>query len=110
MAADADADADAAAAPGDLHRFVEAQDADRTDDRALDELRARCIRTHRTWFVLPQRDGLGTSAMAQRHGIRSVGAARSNLRHPALDRCFAARPDPLTGARLAGSPGGPPRL
>ena len=79
----ADADADAAA-PGDLDRFVEAQDADRTYDRALDELRAGRKRTHWMWFVFPQLDGLGTSAVAQRYGIRSLEEARAYLRHPIL--------------------------
>ena len=52
--------------PADLQRFVDAQDAGGTYDRALAELRAGAKRSHWMWFVFPQITGLGRSAMAQR--------------------------------------------
>lgn len=36
------------------------------------------------WFVFPQIDGLGASAMAQRYAIGSLEEARAYLAHPVL--------------------------
>jgi uncharacterized protein (DUF1810 family) len=36
------------------------------------------------WFVFPQIEGLGTSAMAQRFAISSLAEADAYLRHPVL--------------------------
>lgn len=68
----------------DLQRFVEAQDAGGTYDRALAELRAGRKRSHWMWFVFPQLADLGHSAMAQRYAIRSLDEARAYLAHPPL--------------------------
>ena len=38
------------------------------------------------WFVFPQIDGLGASAMAQRYAIGSLEEARAYLAHPVLGR------------------------
>jgi uncharacterized protein (DUF1810 family) len=68
--------------PHDLNRFVEAQ----MDDyhHALAEVRAGRKRTHRMWYIFPQFDGLGFSAMAQRYAIKSIAEAEAYLRHPVL--------------------------
>jgi len=68
----------------DLQRFVDAQDADGTYDRALAELRAGAKRSHWMWFVLPQIAGLGQSPTARFFAIRDLGEARAYLAHPVL--------------------------
>jgi uncharacterized protein (DUF1810 family) len=70
--------------PFDLERFVTAQDAGGTYDRALAELRRGRKESHWMWFVLPQVAGLGSSAMAQRYAISSLEEARAYLAHPVL--------------------------
>ena len=66
----------------ELERFVEAQEG--VFERALDELKAGCKRTHWMWFIFPQTRGLGHSAMAQRYGLGSLEEARAYLAHPVL--------------------------
>lgn len=68
----------------DLTRFVDAQDADGTYERALRELRAGRKQSHWMWFVFPQLAGLGRSPMAQRYAISGLPEARAYLRHPVL--------------------------
>lgn len=68
--------------PHDLDRFVRAQEAPYA--QALRELTAGRKRSHWTWFVFPQLDGLGTSATARRFAIRSREEARAYLAHPVL--------------------------
>jgi uncharacterized protein (DUF1810 family) len=70
--------------PYELRRFLEAQDADGTYDRALAELHAGRKRTHGMWFVFPQLAGLGRSATAQRYAIGSFDEACAYLAHPLL--------------------------
>jgi uncharacterized protein (DUF1810 family) len=41
-------------------------------------------RTHWIWFVLPQVEGLGHSAMSQRYAIKSKAEAMAYLAHPLL--------------------------
>lgn len=65
-----------------LERFVEAQQG--VYDTALAELRAGRKRTHWMWFIFPQVEGLGASAMAQRYAIRSSDEAAAYLAHPLL--------------------------
>lgn len=66
----------------DLERFVEAQQG--VYDSALAELRAGHKRSHWMWFVFPQVEGLGSSAMAQKYAIRSSDEAAAYLAHPLL--------------------------
>ena len=66
----------------DLKRFVEAQDP--VFDQVLAELRAGSKRSHWMWFVFPQVQGLGHSAMAKRYAISDVAEARAYLRHDVL--------------------------
>jgi uncharacterized protein (DUF1810 family) len=65
----------------DLDRFLAAQNA---SPQFVDELRAGFKRSHWMWFVFPQLEGLGASAMAQRYAIRSLDEARAYLAHPIL--------------------------
>jgi uncharacterized protein (DUF1810 family) len=67
-----------------LERFVAAQDAAGTYQRALAELRAGRKTSHWMWFIFPQIAGLGFSAMAQRYAISGIGEARAYLGHPVL--------------------------
>lgn len=70
--------------PFNLGRFVAAQDAAGTYDRAVAELRAGRKESHWMWFVFPQLAGLGRSPMARHYAISSLDEARAYLRHPAL--------------------------
>ena len=65
-----------------LERFVDAQIG--VYDTALAELRAGHKRTHWMWFIFPQIEGLGHSAMAQRYAIRTTDEAAAYLAHPVL--------------------------
>jgi uncharacterized protein (DUF1810 family) len=68
----------------DLQRFVDAQDAGGTYERALAELRAGAKRGHWMWFVFPQIAGLGFSAMSRRYAVSGPAEARAYLAHPVL--------------------------
>ncbi|MFC5475695.1 DUF1810 domain-containing protein [Paraherbaspirillum soli] len=68
--------------PYDLQRFVEAQQP--LFDSVCAELRAGRKRTHWMWFVFPQIEGLGHSAMARKFAISSLQEARAYLEHPLL--------------------------
>jgi uncharacterized protein (DUF1810 family) len=70
--------------PFALERFVAAQDAGGTIERALNELRHGRKASHWMWFVFPQIAGLGQSSMAKRYAISSLDEARSYLEHPVL--------------------------
>ena len=68
--------------PHDLQRFVAAQEG--VWERALAELQAGAKRSHWMWFVFPQIEGLGFSAMAQRYAVSGLAEARAYLAHPLL--------------------------
>jgi uncharacterized protein (DUF1810 family) len=70
--------------PYDLARFVTAQDAAGTYERAVAELRAGRKESHWMWFVFPQIAGLGRSPAARQFAISSLDEARAYLRHPVL--------------------------
>jgi uncharacterized protein (DUF1810 family) len=70
--------------PYDLSRFVVAQDAGGTYDRATDELRRGRKASHWMWFVFPQIAGLGHSPTSRMYAIRSLAEARAYLEHPIL--------------------------
>jgi uncharacterized protein (DUF1810 family) len=69
--------------PFALDRFVTAQQDGAYAD-ALGELRHGRKTSHWMWFVFPQIEGLGSSAMARRYAIRSLAEARAYLAHPVL--------------------------
>ncbi len=68
--------------PYDLERFVCAQEGDY--ERALAEIRAGRKKSHWMWYIFPQIQGLGFSAMSQRYAIKSLAEARAYLNHPIL--------------------------
>jgi uncharacterized protein (DUF1810 family) len=68
--------------PFDLQRFVDAQAPVWTRVRA--ELSAGAKASHWMWFIFPQIEGLGFSAMAQRYAISGLDEARAYLAHPVL--------------------------
>jgi uncharacterized protein (DUF1810 family) len=76
----------------DLNRFVQAQDRDY--DRALAEIRSGRKRSHWMWYIFPQFDGLGLSAMSKQYAIKSLAEAEAYLKHsilgPRLVECCEA--------------------
>ena len=78
--------------PHGLGRFVAAQAGDYA--RALAEIRSGRKRTHWMWYVFPQLEGLGSSAISRRYAIRDLAEAEAYLDHavlgPRLKECFEA--------------------
>jgi len=73
-----------------LRRFITAQDTGQHSayERAMAELRSGRKRSHWIWFVLPQLDGLGRSAMAQRYGLNGLEEAKAHLAESLLRTRF----------------------
>jgi len=65
-----------------LQRFIEAQTG--VYESVLSELRAGQKRGHWMWYIFPQLEGLGSSAMSLEYAIKSRGEARAYLEHPLL--------------------------
>jgi uncharacterized protein (DUF1810 family) len=65
-----------------LGRFCAAQDP--VIDTVRAELAAGRKRSHWMWFIFPQINGLGLSAMSQRYAIADLAEARAYLAHPVL--------------------------
>ena len=65
-----------------LQRFISAQEHQYVD--AISELKSGRKRSHWIWFVFPQIEGLGRSAIAQNYSIKSLAEARAYLYHPLL--------------------------
>jgi uncharacterized protein (DUF1810 family) len=68
--------------PHNLERFVAAQRA--TYERALAEIETGRKTSHWIWYIFPQLDGLGFSALAKQYSIKSLEEARAYLAHPIL--------------------------
>jgi uncharacterized protein (DUF1810 family) len=68
--------------PHHLSRFLAAQDTDY--EHALAEIRGGRKRTHWTWYIFPQLDGLGFSAMSMQYALKSLAEAEAYLKHPIL--------------------------
>lgn len=68
----------------DLERFVAAQDAGGTYDRALAELRRGRKTGHWMWFGFPQVTGLGRSATARHYAVSGLAEAQAYVAHPVL--------------------------
>ena len=66
----------------DLDRFVRAQDG--VIEQVRSELSEGRKRSHWMWFVFPQLNGLGHSAMARQYAVASLEEARAYLKHPIL--------------------------
>jgi uncharacterized protein (DUF1810 family) len=67
-----------------LERFVTAQNDGGTYGRAVAELRAGAKRSHWMWFIFPQIEGLGRSAVARTYAIASLPEAIAYVAHPVL--------------------------
>ncbi len=70
--------------PYTLQRFVDAQRGAYAQAEA--ELRAGRKQSHWMWYIFPQIEGLGQSAMAQKYAISSVAEAAEYLNHPELGK------------------------
>jgi uncharacterized protein (DUF1810 family) len=70
--------------PYNLERFVAAQNAGGTYDRAVAELRRGHKTSHWMWFVFPQIAGLGLSTTSRLYAISSLAEAKAYLQHPVL--------------------------
>jgi uncharacterized protein (DUF1810 family) len=68
--------------PFNLQRFLDAQT--RVIENVRRELEGGRKRSHWMWFVFPQIDGLGFSAMARRYAIQSLEEAQAFAGHPVL--------------------------
>jgi uncharacterized protein (DUF1810 family) len=68
--------------PYDLQRFVDAQAP--VFEQACAELQRGRKAGHWMWFIFPQIEGLGASAMARRFAIASRQEAEAYLDHPLL--------------------------
>ena len=84
--------------PFQLERFVEAQEG--VYSSVLSEIKRGAKRGHWMWFIFPQAQGLGHSAMAKRFGIGSLDEAQAYLVHPILGarlmECVGALQDLIT--------------
>jgi uncharacterized protein (DUF1810 family) len=89
--------------PYHLERFVAAQDAGGTYERAAAELRAGRKTGHWMWFIFPQIAGLGYSQASRMYAITSLAEARAYLAHPVLGARLIECATILTG--LAGPTG-----
>jgi len=85
--------------PYDLQRFVAAQDAGGTYQRAVAELRAGRKTSHWMWFDFPQIAGLGYSPVSRTYAITSLAEARAYLAHPVLGPRLAECAAILAGLR-----------
>jgi uncharacterized protein (DUF1810 family) len=78
--------------PHNLARFISAQAEDYST--ALSEIRSGRKVSHWMWYIFPQIDGLGFSAMSKKYAICSADEARVYLDHPVLGQrlleCFGA--------------------
>jgi uncharacterized protein (DUF1810 family) len=77
-------DEDAMSDRFNLDRYVAAQEAGASYERAVDELRSGYKRSHWMWFVFPQIAGLGRSATSIRYAITSLEEAKAYLAHSVL--------------------------
>jgi uncharacterized protein (DUF1810 family) len=68
--------------PYDLQRFLDAQQP--VYATVCAELRAGNKRSHWMWFVFPQLQGLGYSAIARKFAISDAQEAAAYLQHPVL--------------------------
>jgi uncharacterized protein (DUF1810 family) len=70
--------------PFNLQRFMDAQRGVHAQVEA--ELRAGRKESHWMWYIFPQIQGLGQSAIARKYAISSVAEAREYLHNPELGK------------------------
>src|SRR4051812_26402047 len=68
--------------PHNLGRFVLAQEG--VYEQALAEIRNGRKRSHWMWYIFPQFEGLGSSAISKQYSIKRVAEARAYLSYPVL--------------------------
>jgi uncharacterized protein (DUF1810 family) len=68
--------------PFHLDRFVRAQEP--VYETALAELRDGRKASHWMWYIFPQIEGLGLSAISQHYAVTCLDEARAYLAHPVL--------------------------
>src|SRR5438105_2700748 len=85
--------------PYNLDRFVSAQDAGGTYDRALGELRRGHKTSHWMWFVFPQVAGMGQSQMSRTYAISSLDEANAYLQHSMLGPRLIESADVVAGTK-----------
>ncbi len=71
-----------------VQRFVLVQNDRGIFAQALAEIRAGRKTSHWMWFVFPQVQGLGRSAIARHYAISGLEEARDYLSHPVLGPRF----------------------
>jgi len=81
--------------PHDLHRFVVAQEG--VFEQALREISSGRKRSHWMWFIFPQIQGLGSSAMSDTYAIKSRDEAEAYLKHPILGERLVRCTDAAVG-------------
>jgi uncharacterized protein (DUF1810 family) len=81
----------------DLQRFLDAQRE--IYDQVLAELRLGRKETHWIWYIFPQIEGLGSSAMAQRYAISCLDEAKAYFAHPVLGNRLRECTQLVTAAR-----------
>jgi uncharacterized protein (DUF1810 family) len=67
--------------PYNLERFVDAQHG---YAQVVEELKAGHKQGHWMWYIFPQLEGLGSSAMAQRYAISGLDEGKAYDSHPLL--------------------------
>lgn len=65
-----------------VERFIKAQK--NTYEEALAEIKGGKKRTHWVWFIFPQIEGLGQSAISHEYAIKDINEAREYLNEPVL--------------------------
>jgi uncharacterized protein (DUF1810 family) len=85
--------------PHNLSRFVQGQEGDHKRghakyEQALAEIRSGRKCSHWMWYIFPQLDGLKSSSMCRRYGIKSLAEAEAYLANhvlgPRLRECAEA--------------------
>ena len=71
--------------PFDIERFIKAQNADNTYQRALEEMQQGHKTSHWIWFIFPQLKGLGHSPYSQYYGLADTDEARTFLANTCLN-------------------------
>mgnify|MGYP000857731328 CR=1 FL=1 len=71
--------------PFHIERFIKAQNADNTYQRALEEIQRGHKTSHWIWYIFPQLKGLGHSAYSQHYGLADADEARAFLANSYLN-------------------------
>ena len=72
--------------PFDIERFIKAQNADNTYQRALEEMQRGHKTSHWIWFIFPQLKGLGHSRYSQYYGLADADETRTFLANSCLNK------------------------